>query len=88
MGTLTAHVARRLVLALSQVDDMPEQAVRRHLDVADLTRFLDATTPCSGQQAAKGASHEDRSLARARGTEMAFSGAIASALARRAKSRP
>jgi hypothetical protein len=27
-------------------------------------------------------------LARARGTEMAFSGAIASALARRAKSRP
>src|SRR5580700_734654 len=33
---VAAHLDRRLVLALAQIDDMPEQTVRRPLGIADL----------------------------------------------------
>jgi hypothetical protein len=32
----TANVDRQLVLSLAQIDDVPEQTIRRPLDVADL----------------------------------------------------
>jgi hypothetical protein len=40
--SVAAHVGCRLVLALSEIDDMPEQTVRRPLDVADLDHHLRA----------------------------------------------
>ena len=34
------HISRRFILALAQIADMARQAVRRHLDVADLDDHL------------------------------------------------
>jgi hypothetical protein len=34
--SLTPHVDRRFVPAFTQINDMPKQPVRCHLDVADL----------------------------------------------------
>src|SRR5437870_527386 len=36
MRWAAAHLAGQLILALAQVDDMPEQTVRRPFDIADL----------------------------------------------------
>jgi hypothetical protein len=36
MRWAAAHLAGQLILALAQVDDMPEQTVRSPLDVANL----------------------------------------------------
>ncbi len=40
LGSVAAHIGRRLVLALAQINHMPEQTVRRPLDVADLDDHL------------------------------------------------
>jgi hypothetical protein len=42
MRWAAAHPAGQLILALAQVDDMPEQTIRRPLDVANLYDHLRA----------------------------------------------
>src|SRR5438046_2103051 len=41
-GSVTANFDCRLVLALTQIDDMPEKAVRRPFGVTDLDNHLGA----------------------------------------------
>ena len=36
MRSATAHLDGQLILALTQIDNMPEQTVRRPFDIADL----------------------------------------------------
>jgi hypothetical protein len=42
MRWAAAHPAGQLILALAQIDDMPEQTIRRPLDVANLYDHLRA----------------------------------------------
>src|SRR5438445_9504656 len=44
LGPISPHLNRRLVLALAQIHDMPEQTVRGPLDVADLDHNRGAHT--------------------------------------------